>query len=75
MGSHGSCPRSAQGIEGEAVQQPEEQAGTRIYQLLSDAGSVIQHGSAYARHSALGGDVREFHLPAGYCDYLQFIDG
>ncbi len=68
-------PRDDQGMKGNAVQQPEEQARTRIDQLLRDAGWVIQDRSDFDRQAALGVAVREFHLPAGYCDYLLFIDG
>ena len=57
------------------MQQPEEQARSRIDQLLRDAGWVIQDRSDFDRQAALGVAVREFHLPAGYCDYLLFIDG
>ncbi|SFU48972.1 DEAD/DEAH box helicase family protein [Halomonas korlensis] len=57
------------------MQQPEEQARTRIDQLLSDAGWVIQDRNDFDRHAGLGVVVREFHLPAGYCDYLLFVDG
>lgn len=57
------------------MEQPEEQTRARIDQLLSDAGWVIQDRSDFNRHAALGVAVREFHLPAGYCDYLLFIDG
>lgn len=57
------------------MQQPEEQARSRIDQLLRDAGWVIQDRNDFDRQAALGVAVREFHLPAGYCDYLLFIDG
>lgn len=57
------------------MQQPEEQARTKIDQLLRDTGWVIQDRSDFDRYAALGVAVREFHLPAGYCDYLLFIDG
>lgn len=57
------------------MQQPEQQARTGIDQFLTDAGWVIQGRSDFDRHAALGVAMREFHLPAGYCDYLLFIDG
>ncbi|WP_206022358.1 hypothetical protein [Billgrantia bachuensis] len=36
---------------------------------------MIQDRSDFDRQAALGVAVRKFHLPAGYCDYLLFIDG
>ncbi|REC94977.1 DEAD/DEAH box helicase family protein [Kushneria indalinina] len=62
-------------IEGENVQQPEQKARIKIDQLLIDAGWVIQNRDQFDRKAAIGVAVREFPLPAGYCDYLLFIDG
>ncbi|MDZ7642063.1 MAG: type I restriction-modification enzyme R subunit C-terminal domain-containing protein [Desulfurivibrio sp.] len=58
-----------------SMQQPELQARSKIDQLLLAAGWVLQDRDALERGAALGVAVREFHLPAGYCDYLLFVDG
>ncbi|WP_256819598.1 type I restriction endonuclease subunit R [Pseudomonas putida] len=57
------------------MQQPEQIARTKIDQLLTDAGWVIQDRDAFDRNAFLGVAVREFRLPAGPCDYLLFVDG
>ncbi|HKK04217.1 MAG TPA: DEAD/DEAH box helicase family protein, partial [Gammaproteobacteria bacterium] len=56
--------------------QPEQQAREEIDRLLTDAGWVLQdRRDDFDRKAALGVAVREFPLPAGFCDYLLFIDG
>src|SRR5690606_23511905 len=57
------------------VQTPEQQARTKIDQLLTEAGWVLQNRDEFDRNAALGVAVREFPLPAGFCDYLLFVDG
>ncbi len=57
------------------MQLPEEQARDRIDELLTQAGWVIQDRDAFDRNAALGVAVREFSLPAGFTDYLLFIEG
>lgn len=54
---------------------PEELARKKIDSLLEAAGWVIQDNKDFNRNASLGVAVREFHLPAGPCDYLLFIDG
>ncbi len=54
---------------------PQQQAREKIDQLLSQAGWVLQDREAFDRNAALGVAVREFPFPAGFCDYLLFIDG
>ncbi|MCH8478442.1 MAG: DEAD/DEAH box helicase family protein, partial [Wenzhouxiangella sp.] len=56
-------------------QTPEQQAREQIDSLLSAAGWVIQDRAEFNRNAALGVAVREFPLPAGYCDFLLFVDG
>ncbi|MCS2609662.1 DEAD/DEAH box helicase family protein [Halomonas dongshanensis] len=57
------------------MQQPEQQARTRIDRLLTASGWVLQDRDSFDRNAALGVAVREFPLPAGFCDYLLFVDG
>jgi len=57
------------------MQQPEQHAREEIDRLLTDAGWLLQDRDAFDRKAALGVAVREFPLPAGFCDYLLFIDG
>ncbi|MBY6109972.1 DEAD/DEAH box helicase family protein [Halomonas sp. DP1Y21-3] len=57
------------------MQQPEQQARTKIDRLLTDSGWVLQDRDSFDRNAALGVAVREFPLPAGFCDYLLFVDG
>lgn len=57
------------------MQLPEEQAREKIDQLLTDAGWTLQDRDAFDRNAALGVAVREFSLPAGFTDYLLFIEG
>ena len=54
---------------------PEQRARRQIDRLLIDAGWVLQDRNAFDRNAALGVAVREFPLPAGFCDYLLFVDG
>ena len=54
---------------------PEEAARLNIDRLLTDAGWVLQDREAFDRNAALGVAVREFPLPAGFCDYLLFVGG
>lgn len=55
--------------------QPEEQARTKIDQLLTAAGWVLQDRDAFDRNAGVGVAVREFPLMAGPCDYLLFVEG
>lgn len=57
------------------MQQPEQQARTKIDRLLTDSGWVLQDRDSFDRNASLGVAVREFPLPAGFCDYLLFVDG
>ncbi|HET7674995.1 MAG TPA: DEAD/DEAH box helicase family protein, partial [Gammaproteobacteria bacterium] len=57
------------------MQNPEQQARTKIDRLLTDAGWVLQDRDEFDRNAAFGVAVREFALPAGFCDYLLFIKG
>ncbi len=57
------------------MQLPEEQAREKIDQLLTEAGWTLQDRDAFDRNAALGVAVREFSLPAGFTDYLLFIEG
>lgn len=54
---------------------PEQIARQSIDDLLASAGWVIQDRNGFDRTAALGVAVREFPLPAGFCDYLLFVDG
>ncbi|HMO73160.1 MAG TPA: type I restriction-modification enzyme R subunit C-terminal domain-containing protein [Paracoccaceae bacterium] len=54
---------------------PEQIARAKIDSLLSDAGWLLQDRDRMNRTAALGVAVREFHLSAGPCDYLLFVDG
>ncbi len=54
---------------------PEELARTKIDELLTQAGWVLQDRDGFDRTAALGVAVREFPLPNGHCDYLLFVDG
>lgn len=54
---------------------PEELARQKIDQLLAAAGWAVQDREAFDRKASLGVAVREFPLPAGFCDYLLFVDG
>ncbi|MGX1197397.1 type I restriction enzyme R subunit [Parvibaculum sp. MBR-TMA-1.3b-4.2] len=61
---------------GDAVlQTPEQQAREHIDSLLTSAGWVLQDRDEMDRNAALGVAVREFSLPAGFCDYLLFVKG
>lgn len=53
---------------------PEQLARQSIDQQLVAAGWVIQDRDALNLGAALGVAVREVPLPAGYCDYLLFVD-
>jgi len=53
----------------------EDKARERIDRLLVEAGWVLQDRGSFDRHAALGVAVREFSLPAGFCDYLLFVGG
>jgi type I restriction enzyme, R subunit len=53
----------------------ERHARTKIDQLLTDAGWVLQDRHELDRHAALGVAVREFSLSGGFCDYLLFVGG
>lgn len=57
------------------MQKPEELAPQNIDCLLTDAGWALQDRDALDRNAALGVAVREFPLPAGFCDYLLFVGG
>ena len=57
------------------LHSPEEFARQKVDRLLEQAGWKLQHRNEFDRHGAVGVAVREFHLPAGPCDYLLFIDG
>ena len=54
---------------------PEQRAREKIDALLTAAGWVLQDRDDFDRQAALGVAVREFSLPAGFCDYLLFVDG
>lgn len=54
---------------------PEETARETIDDLLTKAGWLLQDRSEFNRNASLGVAVREFPLPAGFCDYLLFVDG
>jgi type I restriction enzyme R subunit len=54
---------------------PEQHARQIIDERLQAAGWVLQDMAEFNRHAALGVAVREFHLPAGPCDYLLFVGG
>lgn len=54
---------------------PEQIARKQIDKLLTDAGWVLQDRDHLDRNVALGVAVREFPVPAGFCDYLLFIGG
>ncbi|WP_127144615.1 DEAD/DEAH box helicase family protein [Pelagibacterium montanilacus] len=55
--------------------QPEQITRQNIDRLLTEAGWVVQDREALDRQAALGVAVREFPLPAGFCDYLLFVGG
>ncbi len=57
------------------MQSPELLARQKIDRLLTEAGWVLQDRDALDRNAALGVAVREFSLPAGFCDYLLFVGG
>ena len=57
------------------MQTPEQQARQKIDRLLTAAGWVLQDREGFDRNAALGVAVREFPLPAGFCDYLLFVGG
>ncbi|WP_454181795.1 type I restriction endonuclease subunit R [Parvibaculum sp. MBR-TMA-1.3b-4.2] len=57
------------------MQTPEQQAREHIDSLLTSAGWVLQDRDEMDRNAALGVAVREFSLPAGFCDYLLFVKG
>jgi len=57
------------------LQGPEQRSRQRIDRLLADAGWVLQDRDAFDRNAAVGVAVREFPLPAGFCDYLLFVGG
>jgi type I restriction enzyme R subunit len=53
---------------------PEDKARQRIDGLLGQAGWVVQDREQMNLGVGLGVAVREYPLPAGFCDYLLFID-
>nr|WP_306264820.1 hypothetical protein [Pararhizobium sp. IMCC3301] len=57
------------------MQGPEELAREKIDQRLTAAGWVLQDRDSFDRNAAVGVAVREFPLPAGFCDYLLFVGG
>jgi type I restriction enzyme R subunit len=57
------------------LQTPEQVAREKIDRLLTEAGWVLQDRDGFDRTAALGVAVREFSLPAGFCDYLLFVAG
>ncbi|MGH8073524.1 MAG: DEAD/DEAH box helicase family protein [Lysobacter sp.] len=57
------------------MQTPEQTARVEIDRLLTLAGWVLQDRDEFDRTAALGVAVREFPFPAGFCDYLLFVDG
>lgn len=54
---------------------PEQIARAEIDRLLTLAGWVLQDRDQFDRNAAPGVAVREFPFPAGFCDYLLFVDG
>ncbi|MEQ8356096.1 MAG: type I restriction-modification enzyme R subunit C-terminal domain-containing protein [Kiloniellaceae bacterium] len=54
---------------------PEQIVRERIDRLLTEAGWVLQDRDGFDRTAARGVAVREFSLPAGFCDYLLFVAG
>ncbi|MBI1179197.1 MAG: DEAD/DEAH box helicase [Alphaproteobacteria bacterium] len=54
---------------------PEQIAREKIDRLLNEAGWLLQDRDQCDRNAGLGVAVREFPLPAGYCDYLLFVAG
>lgn len=57
------------------MQTPEQIARRKIDRLLTEVGWVVQSRDGFDRNAALGVAVREFPLPAGFCDYLLFVAG
>lgn len=57
------------------MQGPEGHSRQKVDRLLADAGWVLQDRDAFDRNAALGVAVREFPLPAGFCDYLLLVGG
>lgn len=57
------------------MQGPEQLAREKIDRLLESAGWVLQDRDSFDRNASLGVAVREFPLPAGFCDYLLFVGG
>jgi type I restriction enzyme R subunit len=57
------------------LQNPEQRAREKIDELLTAAGWVLQDRDGFDRNAAPGVAVREFPLPAGFCDYLLFVAG
>ena len=57
------------------MRNPEQLAREKIDQVLRAAGWVLQDRDAFDRNAAMGVAVREFPLPAGFCDYLLFVGG
>ncbi|MGK2922675.1 MAG: hypothetical protein ACSLE4_07795 [Methyloceanibacter sp.] len=55
--------------------EPEQISRAKIDRMLIDAGGVLQDRDDFNRTAALGVAVREFPLPAGFCDYLLFVAG
>lgn len=54
---------------------PEQLAREKIDHLLGEAGWVVQDRENLNINASLGVAVCEFPLPAGFCDYMLFIDG
>ncbi len=57
------------------MKQPEQLAREKIDHLLGEAGWVVQDRENMNINASLGVAVCEFPVPAGFCDYLLFVDG
>ncbi|WP_299737246.1 DEAD/DEAH box helicase family protein [uncultured Roseobacter sp.] len=57
------------------MKQPEQLAREKIDHLLSEASWIVQDRDNMNINASLGVAVCEFPVPAGFCDYMLFIDG